>query len=67
MNKICELQYNFISDSDHSLVRSEFHTLIRAARKVINPWRIVRSDGVILACSYDHFTSKEQAERNGRS
>lgn len=63
----CELQYDYLSDEKHETWRSNFCLLMRFAHTLINPWRIVRSDGVVIACSYDGFTPIAQAAANGRA
>lgn len=62
----CELQYNFIDEAKHDKWRATFKTAMGFATTTVNPWRIIRDDGVVIASSYDGFTSVEQAARNGR-
>lgn len=67
MNQIFDLQMDFISETNHGSYRTNsIWFLFKFARELVNPWRIVRDDGVVIACSYGGFTSMEQAQANGR-
>lgn len=64
-----ELQCNMLGiiESKDKVATTELHALFLTAHTLVNPWRIIRvSDGVMMACSYDGFTSIEQAAANGR-
>lgn len=65
--EICESHDNYVIETGaHDTQADGLQTLLRAAHRLINPRRIVRPDGVVIACSYDGFTSSEQAAKNGR-
>lgn len=63
----CTLQYNFVDEAHYDTWRATFKAALGFAATTLNPWRIVREDGVVIASSYDGFTSMEQAAANGRT
>lgn len=68
MNAECEIQLNYVSDTNCDTLACKVGDVNwLAMRRAFNPWRIVRADGVVIASSYDGFTSLEQAVANGRT